>query len=92
MPEPAAAFAHDPDAGPSVWDRIQIDFTPETWPTDALGRLSAFQQSEPLRQLRALVTRPVTTEAGGEVAEGPADPVDKLAAWLMDQADLSGLD
>lgn len=91
--EPAAAFVHDPDAGPNAWDRLTLDFLPETWPTDSLGRLSAFQQSEPLRQLRTLVIRPVAAEtAGAEVAEGPADPVDKLAAWLMDQADLSGLE
>ncbi len=85
---------------------------PEKEPKRTLGQISAFQQAEELRSLRALGTS--AAEAGGaaravsagtgaligsagpasseKAVEPPTEPVDKLAAWLLQQADLSSLE
>lgn len=100
VPEGAARFLHDPAAGREPWERLRVDFLPDSPPRRALGGMSAAQQAEELAQLRALVATPaagVTAAGVGPGAVGaaappaPADPVDKLAAWLLRQADLSGI-
>lgn len=100
VPEGAARFLHDPAAGREPWERLRVDFLPDSAPRRALGGMSAAQQAEELAQLRALMGAPVAgvTAAGvgpgvvgGAVSPAPADPVDKLAAWLLRQADLSGI-
>lgn len=92
----AAHFVHDPAAGNTVWQRITIVKDAEE-PKKAVGSLSVSQQAEELEQLRALAAKPpVVAAAPPEAAtaepQAPSDPVDKLAAWLLSQADLSGLD
>ena len=87
--------------------RLEVDFLPEGEPQRDLGSVTAFQQREELRLLRALAAATAAPEATAQVAEaahgpatpaqqpaapeGPASDVDLLAAWLIQQADLSDL-
>jgi len=94
VPESAARFVHDPLAGAAVCDRIKIEYVPDRAPRRTIGGLSAAQQTEELQLLRSLATRPA--DAGEPVAAGsgpaaPAEPADKLAAWLLSRVDLSDL-
>ncbi|NNG17960.1 MAG: hypothetical protein HKM89_15900 [Gemmatimonadales bacterium] len=99
MPETAARFVHDPGAGTAPSERLTIGSVPSD-PTRPVGGVSVRQQLEELRQLTALGAGPGAVAAGrGEStagaptgvapADAPADPVDKLAAWLLNQADLT---
>lgn len=102
MPDMAAGFLHDPRGGPELWDRLTLSRMPEQEPRKSVGSVSAAQQADELRQLVALSRRPAPQGApavrGGDVpkatpsASEPAAPADKLAAWLLSQADLSGTD
>jgi hypothetical protein len=92
VPDSAAQFVHDPTAGS---DRMAVEFLPESGPSRPLGGISAAQQGEELRQLKALcdgaglavsASRDAT---GAGPPAGSVEPVDKLAAWLLQQADLS---
>jgi hypothetical protein len=96
VPESAAQFVHDPTGGDTPAERLTIVSMPEKPPRMSVGGLSGKQQAEELAQLKALAA---LAGAGAAVATGgaapsaaaaaPADPVDKLAAWLLTQADLS---
>lgn len=88
MPEGAARFVHDPNGGAQPWERLTIDFLPGP-PRTAIGGYSAAQQQGDLDQLEALAGKPPAPVAAPvAVAEAAAEPADKLAAWLLDQADL----
>ncbi len=98
----AALFVHDPNAGEEPWERPSVGRLPEDVPTSRCGGASVAQQREELRQLAALATAPVVPEpvvaaepapadAAAAATPAPADPVDKLAAWLLSQADLTGV-
>jgi hypothetical protein len=89
LPEGAARFVHDPDAGPALSERLSVQFMPESEPGHRLGRRSTRQQAQELRQLAALAGG-LTEFAGGE-AGVDKDPVDTLAAWLLSRADLRDL-
>ncbi len=97
VPESAARFVHDPRAGKYLGARLTLTHLPATEPKMSVGGRSGSQQAEELRQLRALAdstagTGPVaaTDSAATPVTPAaPANPVDKLAAWLLSQADLS---
>jgi hypothetical protein len=99
MPEKAARFVHDPAAGTAPRERLTIGSVPSDDPTRPVGGFSVRQQLEELRQLTALAAGPAPVAAGraesaagapaGAAADAPADPVDKLAAWLLNQADLT---
>jgi hypothetical protein len=93
VPEAAARFVHDPRAGGETWQRLSLIHVPDKEPKQSLGGLSGFQQAQEVRQLVALAKQSAAAPvAAGEAAEGAAplsDPVDKLAAWLLTQADLS---
>ncbi len=96
LPESAARFAHDPGAGTQPWERLKITHLPEERRRKPIGGVSVKQQSEELLQLRSLAARPgaEAVAVGEPVAAGvagSADPVDKLAAWLLTQADLKDL-
>ncbi len=90
MPESAAQFVHDPNGGANLAQRLTIVSLPESPPRMSVGGLSGKQQVEELAQLQALTQMaapsavPVTPGAPAS-----ADPVAKLAAWLLTQADLS---
>ena len=100
-PESAARFTHDPAGGATPWERITVAFLPERDPRAAVGGASGAQQAEELRQLRQLAARPAAPAApgaapaqdaaGGSAAATTADPADRLAAWLLAQANLEEL-
>jgi hypothetical protein len=88
VPSSAADFIHDPLGGGESWQRIRIRHTPKP-PRGRVGGFSAEQQAEELRQLSALVRQPAAAPAGaGAAPEAPPDPADRLAAWLLKQAEL----
>lgn len=90
MPPGAAEFVHIP--GPAALrQRLQVEKLPEKEPRRALGAISAFQQAEELRQLRALVTpieTPLSSNGGRKEEEPLLDEAGQLAAWLIQQARL----
>lgn len=87
-----ASFTHDPSGGDSIWQRISVEHAPDRDSLRNSGRLSKTQELAELDQLNAIATQPAAAavEAGTEASaeERPAEPADKLAAWLMSQADL----
>jgi hypothetical protein len=97
MPESAARFAHDPSAGDTPAERITVDHIPDEKPLRPVGGTSVFQQLEELKQLELLATAgsqpadPTAPAAAAPAAAAPAAtaPADKLAAWLLQQADLN---
>ena len=94
MPEGCAKFIHSPKAGNSLNERLSVSFLPENEPKRALGSISAFQQSEELRQLSALAAsvQAVPVVEGESAQEVPAmDEAGQLASWLISQADLAGV-
>ena len=89
VPPSAARFVHDPAGGGETWHRVTVQHMPDE-PRATVGGLSPAQQAEDLRQLTALSTAPRTTPPADTLAGAPppaADPVDRLAAWLLQQAD-----
>jgi hypothetical protein len=95
VPETAARFIHDPTAGEGPWDRLEVSFVPEGAPKKPVGGVSIRQQMDELEQLKSLASCVGQAPAAAEVEEPVAErmisdhPVDKLAAWLLSQADLS---
>jgi hypothetical protein len=91
MPLTAAAFVHEPNAGAQPWQRVTVTKNP-----DVLGRIAGFsavQQQEEILQLEALATKPAANSAAPAPSarvetQSPTDEVDRLAAWLLQQADL----
>jgi hypothetical protein len=94
LPDGTARFAHNPAAGPDLATRLTVLDVPALDGRKHAGPFSRAQQLEELEQLKALQTTAVAIPSvpggPGEVAEA-ADPADKLAAWLLQQADLSGV-
>ncbi len=91
VPESAARFVHDPAGGPTPARRLQIDSVPGEPPKKPIGRLTIFQQTQELEQLRALTAaaqEPVAEEGEAAAKPSAAMPGDKLAAWLLRQANL----
>ncbi len=97
VPETAARFIHDPTTGEGPWDRLEVTYMPEEAPKKPVGGISVRQQIEELEQLKALASCAGQAHAAAEGEEPVAEqmisdhPVDKLAAWLLSQADLSDL-
>jgi len=91
--EGAALFVHDPAQGPDPWGRVRVDFLPEPGRLPHGGR-SVRQEAEELQQLKAMATRPPeppripVAAAPATVTGAAAAPADRLAAWLLAQADL----
>ncbi|NIM49617.1 MAG: hypothetical protein GTN62_05275 [Gemmatimonadales bacterium] len=99
VPETAARFVHDPAGGSEPWQRLAVTHMPDEKTRHTIGGLSAFQQGEELAQLSALARKPPEAPAAAAAAAAaatvpapPTDPVDKLAAWLLSQTDLSGVE
>lgn len=92
VPESAAAFTHDPAAGSEPWQRLRIERIPPP-PFAAVPGMSAWQLREDLRQLEALAAAPASRPMppGAPVPADSPDAVDRLASWLLGQADLTGL-
>ena len=86
VPASAAAFVHDPVAGPSLGARLQMLADPPA-PRRGLGGLSASQLAEELRQLEAIAgLAALGAGASPPGAAGSENPVDRLAAWILNQA------
>jgi hypothetical protein len=94
VPESAARFVHDPATGPDARARLKITSLPEDRRRKPVGGVSVAQQSEELLHLKSLggqVGVAVPAEAAAVAVPVSSDPVDKLAAWLLNQADLKDL-
>jgi hypothetical protein len=93
LPEGSALFAHDPALGADSWDRLRVELLPETGRVPRGGR-SARQEAEEVHQLQAMAARPpgpppvAAGAAGSPHPVAGAGPADRLAAWLLAQADL----
>ena len=86
LPEGCANFMHVPGEGKDLNQRLVVGRLPETEPKRALGSISAFQQTEELRQLASLVSRPEAKEATSEEKAAGVPPMDEagqLASWLI---------
>lgn len=94
MPEGAAKFMHIPGTGRVLNERLTVASLPEKEPKRALGSISAFQQTEELRQLASLTA---SAEAGPSVSvetesdRPEMDDAGQLASWLIHQANFSGV-
>jgi len=89
VPEGSALFVHDPSLGAEPWDRLQVASLPEPQRVPRGGR-SARQEADEVRQLKVLAARPpeAPPRTAGETPAVAAAPADRLAAWLLAQADL----
>jgi hypothetical protein len=97
VPSDACRFVHypAPDGGAG---RLTVHHMPAEEPRRALGSISVFQQVEAMRQLAALsagwgLGASETAVSSDDGASGPppaASAADKLAAWVLRQADISG--
>lgn len=88
VPATSALFVHDPSRGDSISLRLHVESLPDVLPERSLGSFSVFQQTEPLRQLSALVSCGAAKVLAGDHED---DPAGKLAAWLLQQADLESM-
>jgi hypothetical protein len=94
MPEGAAKFMHIPGAGRVLNERLTVAFLPEKEPKRALGSISAFQQTEELRQLASLKASAESAPSLTEETESDRPEMDdagQLASWLIHQANFSGV-
>ncbi|MCP4092305.1 MAG: hypothetical protein GY747_02560 [Planctomycetes bacterium] len=87
VPLDAAHFAHDPRRGNTLAERMVGVELPETPSLRHRGGLSVMQQQQDLAQLQALASAE-TPAAAAEGKAAKANPVDKLAAFLLGKAHL----
>jgi hypothetical protein len=87
VPDTAACFLHDPEAGAAPWQRLSIWGRPANRPR-VLGEFSAAQQREELLQLEAIAAQPSLPNTAIEALApaGAGDPADRLASWLLAQS------
>lgn len=94
VPEGAAVFLHDPNAGREPWQRMIVKHIPTAAPKKAVGAQSAWQMAEDLRVVADLATTPFNVPSAGNGAAAPAvgsaDATDKIAAWLLGQSGMQG--
>lgn len=98
VPADACQFTHSP-AADGGRGRLVVRHMPTEEPKRPLGSLSVFQQTEAMRHLAALaagwgLSAPETTAPSGDGASAPApaaSAADNLAAWILRQADISGM-
>jgi hypothetical protein len=94
VPETAARFVHDPASGGASWERITIIGVPDTPARKTVGGFSPVQQAEELALLSSLAAPPRSAVAAAVEAStkgASSDPVDRLATWLLRQADLANI-
>jgi hypothetical protein len=101
LTEGAACFVHDPGGGPSWADRLHVQSLPDEAPGQPVGGMGPEQMARQLThlvELRELGTAPATLPpdmaAPASTVSAPdsapaAGPADRLAAWLLGQADLT---
>lgn len=93
MPQGAAEFVHRAQPGLPAHERLTVAVAAAS-PRRALQSWTVWQQEEELRHLQALAAAPAvpataTAPASGNGLAPAADPVDRLAGWLLSQADLT---
>jgi hypothetical protein len=95
MPDGAARFVHDPAVAGGLAARLSVTEIPSLDRKRRAGPFTVAQQQEDLEQLEALQSTAsaasVASAASAVPGVPPTDPVDKLAAWLLQQADLAGV-
>lgn len=91
MPEGTARFVHDPSAGTALAARLVVSDMPDLDHRKRSGPFTVAQQKDEIEQLRALHAAATAAPAAPAAAAEAADSVDKLAAWLLQQTDLSGV-
>jgi hypothetical protein len=88
MPEGAAEFVHDPAGGESLGGRLTVTHQPDGSGLHRIGPFTTAQQRDEVQQLAALVAaRAAAAPAAAPAQEEAHDPVGKLAAWLLSQAE-----
>lgn len=91
LPEGAATFMHDPNAGKEPWQRLTVPFLP-AGPFKAVGGFSAWQMEQDVKMLAELARTPfvVPSAPGGKGAPaiGAGEAVDRIASWLLDTSGL----
>jgi len=91
LPEGAATFMHDPNAGKEPWQRLTVPFIPSE-PFKAVGGFSAWQMEQDVKMLAELARTPfvVPSAPGGKGAPamGAGEAVDRIASWLLDTSGL----
>lgn len=92
LPETSAAFVHDPSGGSELGGRLTVSAQPTGGNLHRVGPFTVTQQRDEVRQLSDLAERhaPVAVAAQTETSQEADDPVGKLAAWLLAQADQAG--
>jgi hypothetical protein len=92
LPAGAASFVHRPGEA-ELGGRLEVRSVPEQ-PRASIGGVSLFQQAEELRQLatlaRAALAAVEVAAAEPGAAQPAADPAGRLAAWLLQQAQVDG--
>lgn len=93
MPEGAATFMHDPNAGKETWQRITVPFLPKG-PFKAIGGFSAWQMEQDVKMLADLARTPFNVPVGAGDKSAPAmgagEAVDRLANWLLGASGVAG--
>jgi hypothetical protein len=89
MPEGAVEFVHDPSAAAAPGGRLTITSQPAATGLRRVGPFTVTQQRDELQQLSELASAGKASVAAASSAppEGKDDPVGKLAAWLLTQAE-----
>jgi len=86
VPEESARFRHDPAVG------LMMDAEASEDTVRTLGLLSAWKQLEDLRALKrfsgAGVSVAEAAPVGSNGSAPESEPADRLAAWLLKQADV----
>jgi hypothetical protein len=92
LPESCAAFVHDPARGSDAGGRLTVLAQPSGASLRRVGPFTVSQQRDEVRQLSDLAAReaPVAVAPQTGTSQAADDPVGKLAAWLLAQADPAG--
>jgi hypothetical protein len=94
LPNGAARFVHDPSQAGGLAGRLAVRDVPALDPKRRAGPFTVAQQREELEQLKALQSAASAASLEPAGSAGPpgaaASAADKLAAWLLQQADLAG--
>lgn len=90
VPASCARFVHDPAAGHDSWQRLTVEM-PAGAQIGRINGLSAAQQKDELHHLLTLAAPPQTAAAAPDAAQArpAAEPADRLASWLLQQAGLA---
>lgn len=91
MSADAARFVHDPAVPGGLAARLTVSELPSLNHRRRAGPFTIAQQQEDLEQLKALQSAAASGPAPSGGPAAAADPVDQLAAWLLQQADLAGV-